>query len=43
MNSIDPIELGMACIFCIVYIGGKVWMYYNTNETKTIKRGKEWD
>ena len=28
MYSIDPIELGLACIVCIGYISGKLWMYY---------------
>jgi len=27
-TNIDGIELGMACIVCIGYIVGKVWMYY---------------
>jgi hypothetical protein len=38
-TNIDPIELGLACIVCIGYIVGKVWMYYkveqkNENNTK---------
>jgi hypothetical protein len=51
MYSIDPIELGLACIVCIGYISGKVWMYYRIdrepNKKKpnkgVIKRGHEWD
>ena len=51
-NNIDPFELGMACIVCIGYIVGKVWMYYrieNPNikewnkKSKVIRRGNEWD
>ena len=55
MYSIDSIrgwELGMACIVCIGYISGKLWMYYsierNPNKDKkakskrVIKRGPEW-
>ena len=47
MYSIDTIsnwEFGMACIFCIVYVGSKLWIYYDTTkDTKgTIKRGPEW-
>ena len=38
-NTIDPFEFTMACIVCIGYISGKVWMYYkveqkNENNTK---------
>lgn len=33
-NGIDPIELGMACIVLILYIGGKVWMYHKQNKNK---------
>ena len=48
MYSIDPFEFTMACIVCIGYISGKLWMYYNhTKDTKkpnkgVIKRGPEW-
>lgn len=51
MYSIDPFEFTMACIVCIGYIVGKVWMYYridskDTKESKpnkgVIKRGPEW-
>jgi hypothetical protein len=28
MYSIDPFEFTMACIVCIGYISGKLWMYY---------------
>jgi hypothetical protein len=45
-NNIDPIELGMTVIVFLLYIVGKVWMYYrieNPNKenkkTKVIKRG----
>ena len=27
-TNIDPLEFTMACIVCIGYIGGKLWMYY---------------
>jgi len=38
-NNIDPFEFTMACIVCMGYISGKVWMYYkveqkNENNTK---------
>lgn len=48
MYSIDPFEFTMACIVCIGYISGKLWMYYsidrNPNKDKkgVIKRGPEW-
>jgi hypothetical protein len=28
IETISPWELGMACIVCIGYISGKLWMYY---------------
>jgi hypothetical protein len=31
-NNIDPFELGMACIVCIGYIWGKVWMWYKVEQ-----------
>lgn len=50
MYSIDGMELGMVSIVFSLYIVGKVWMYYNTNDRESkpknkrvIKRGKEWD
>ena len=49
MYSIDPFEFTMACIVCIGYISGKLWMYYRIDkDTKkpnkgVIKRGHEWD
>jgi len=52
MYSIEPLEFTMACIVCIGYISGKLWMYYSidTKDTKpnkdkkkgVIKRGWEW-
>ena len=52
MYSIEPFELGMACIVFTLYISGKVWMYYSigskdTKESKpkkggVIKRGPDW-
>jgi hypothetical protein len=51
MYSIEPYELGLACIVFTLYISGKVWMYYridrDTKESKpkkkgVIKRGPEW-
>jgi hypothetical protein len=52
MYSIEPFELGIACIVFTLYISGKLWMYYSigskdTNDTKgpnkgVIKRGPEW-
>jgi hypothetical protein len=34
MYSIDPFEFTMACIVCIAYIVGKVWMYHNDSKDK---------
>jgi hypothetical protein len=35
MYSIEPYELGLACIVFTLYISGKLWMYYkNENENK---------
>ena len=50
-NTINPIELGLACIVCIGYIVGKIWIHYkveqNPNKIKNtkgvIKRGAEWE
>ena len=44
MHSIEYNDIVTTCIFCIVYIGSKLWMYYDTTkDTKgTIKRGPEW-
>jgi hypothetical protein len=49
-NNIDPIELTISCIVLIIYIWGKVWMYYRIednpnkeNKKGVIKRGNEWD
>jgi hypothetical protein len=51
-NNIDPFELGMTVIVFLMYIVGKVWMYYrieNPNpdtkkqKSKVIKRGNEWE
>ena len=41
MYSIDPLEFTMACIVCIGYISGKLWMYYKveqTNEDETNRK-----
>jgi hypothetical protein len=35
MYSIEGYELGIACIVFTLYIVGKVWMYYKTNEDDT--------
>jgi hypothetical protein len=54
MNEVNPIELGLACIVCIAYIWGKVWVYHKHSKdtikriksgrkSRVIKRGKEWD
>jgi hypothetical protein len=51
MYSIEPYELGIACIVFTLYISGKLWMYYridnkpnkeNTKKKGVIKRGPEW-
>jgi hypothetical protein len=34
-TNINPIELGLACIVCIGYIMGKVWIHYKLNEDET--------
>jgi hypothetical protein len=45
MYSIDPLEFTMACIVCIGYISGKLWMYYSIdkepNKSKRIKSGRK--
>ena len=50
-TNINPMELGLACIVCIGYIVGKVWIHYkvednpntqDTKKTKVIRRGLEW-
>lgn len=41
MYSIDPFEFTMACIVCIGYISGKLWMYYRIDtKPKGIQRIK---
>ena len=50
MYSIEYNDIVMTCIFCIVYVGSKLWIYYDTTkDTKeskpnkgVIKRGPEW-
>ena len=52
MYSIEYNDIVIASIGLVVYIGGKLWMYYNTNDRDTndtkgpkkgvIKRGTEW-
>jgi hypothetical protein len=50
MNELNHWDLGIACIVCIGYISGKLWMYYSIDKepnkkkpTKgVIKRGPEW-
>jgi hypothetical protein len=37
MYSIEPYELGIACIVFSLYIVGKVWMYYRIEDTPTKK------
>jgi len=32
-NSIEYKDIVMACIFCIVYVGSKLWMYYSIEDT----------
>jgi hypothetical protein len=41
MHSIEYNDIVMACIFCIVYVGSKLWIYHNHTKG-TIKRGPEW-
>ena len=45
IDTISPWELGMACIVCIGYISGKLWMYYRIdkepNKSKRIKSGRK--
>ena len=50
MNNDIIFELGLACIVCIGYIVGKVWIHYKVEDnptkenkkTKVIRRGLEW-
>jgi hypothetical protein len=48
MYSIEYNDIVMSCIVLGVYIGGKLWMYYNhtkdtkPNKKRVIKRGPEW-
>ena len=45
IDSISPWEFTMACIVCIGYISGKLWMYYridkDTTKPKRIKSGRK--
>ena len=50
-DGISTVDLGLACIVCIGYISGKLWMYYRIDREPNketlpkgvIKRGTEWD
>jgi hypothetical protein len=44
MYSIEYNDIVIASIGLVVYIGGKLWMYYNHTKDKkgVIKRGPEW-
>jgi hypothetical protein len=40
-TNINPLEFTMSCIVCILYIWGKVWVYYKgeqTNEDETNRK-----
>jgi hypothetical protein len=41
-TNINPIELGLACIVCIGYIMGKVWIHYkvDTHSKENTKKPK---
>ena len=45
IDSINPWEFTMACIVCIGYISGKLWMYYRIDnkesKPKRIKSGRK--
>ena len=50
-TTITPWEFTIACIVCIGYISGKLWMYYSIENKETkpnkpkkgaIRRGTEW-
>lgn len=48
IDTISPWEFTMACIVCIGYISGKLWMYYSIdtkdtkpNKSKRIKSGRK--
>lgn len=46
MYSIEGNDIWLACIALGVYIGGKLWMYYNHtkgDKNPESKGGKEWD
>ena len=34
-DGISPVDLGLACIVCIAYIVGKVWIHYKVGDTQT--------
>lgn len=44
-NNIDPLEFTISCIVLIIYIWGKVWLYYkveqNPNKENKNKKGGE--
>ena len=39
-TNINPIELGLACIVCIGYIVGKVWIHYKVGDNTNTKDTK---
>lgn len=39
MYSIEPYELGLACIVLGGYISGKLWMYYKWNDNERNNKG----
>jgi hypothetical protein len=47
-NELNAWDVLIGCIVCILYISGKLWLYYNhTKDTKpknkrVIRRGNEW-
>jgi hypothetical protein len=41
MYSIEYNDIVMACIFCIVYVGSKLWMYYRIDSKDTTERSSE--
>ena len=49
-NELNAWDVLIGCIVCILYISGKLWLYYNhtkdnkgTKKGGVIRRGTEWD
>jgi hypothetical protein len=40
-NSIEYNDIVMACIFCIVYVGSKLWIYHNHTKDTTERSSED--